>query len=160
MTISIISLLMVMSFNIGPSIGAFVPVQEENGPWGTSFLFGVAARYGFSFIDLEADLQFTEMSIDPDSSRGFDYSMIPFSLGISREILGLRLGTGGALYSIEATLEADEGFSAVWKGTFPGIYLSIGKDMSLLSHVGNLSARFNFIDFDGIWIGLSGSFFF
>ena len=105
-------------------------------------------------------MQFTELNINPDSSRGFDYSLVPFTLGASREMLGLRLGAGGALYSIEARTVIDEEFDAVWKGTYPGAYISFGKDFNLLSGTADLLAKFNIINFDGLWIGLTSSFLF
>jgi len=151
---------MILSFEIGPSVGAFVPVQDKGDPWGTSFVFGVKARYGLSLMDLDAELQFTELNIDPDSSKGFEYSMVPLSLGASRNMLGLRFGAGGALYSIEATAEIGEELSAVWKGTYPGAYISIGKDFNLFCVAADLSAKFNIINFDGLWIGLTSSFLF
>ncbi len=160
MSFFVLPLIMILSFEIGPTAGAFIPVQDKDDPWGISFIFGVKARYGLPFIDLEGELQFTELNIDPDSSRGFDYSMVPFTLGASRNMLGMRFGAGGALYSIEATREIEEELNAVWKGTYPGAYISLGKDFNLFSCTADLSAKFNIINFDGLWIGLTSSFLF
>ncbi len=160
MSFFVLPLIMILSFEIGPTIGAFVPVQDEGDPWGTSFIFGVKARYGLHFMDLDCELQFTELNIDPDSSRGFNYAMVPLSLGASRKMLGLRLGAGGALYAIEATTEIGEELNAVWKGTYPGAYISFGKDFTLFSGTADLSAKFNIINFDGLWVGLTSSILF
>lgn len=153
-------LVFLMSFEIGPTMGAFVPVQDEGDPWKTSFLFGVKARYGLSFADIDCELQFSELRIDPDSSRGFEYSVLPLTLGASRSLIGLRFGAGGAVYAIEATTVIDDEFSAVWTGTYPGAYISLGKDFSLFSGTADLSAKFNIIDFDGLWIGVTSSYLF
>lgn len=153
-------LVFIMSFEIGPTMGVFVPVQDEGDPWKTSFLFGVKARYGLPFADIDCELQFSELGIDPDSSKGFEYSIVPFTLGASLKLLGLRFGTGGALYSIEATVVIDDEFSAIWSGTYPGAYISFGKDFSLFSGTADLSAKFNIINFDGLWIGVTSSYLF
>jgi len=148
------------SFSIGPAIGVFIPIQEEDDPWGSSFLLGISARYQLAFADLEAELQFTELNIDPDSSRGFEYSMVPLSLGLNRNLAGIRTGIGLAVYTIEARQEIDDGLSAVWKGTYPGMYLSLGKDLEFIPGTACITAKFNMIDFDGLWIGLTGSYLF
>ena len=160
MLFPVLSLVLIMSFDIGPSVGAFVPVQDEGDPWRASFLLGVKARLGLQVVDIDGELQFTTLGIDPDSSRGYDYSMIPISLGASRNFIGMRFGLGGAIYNIEATADISEGLQAVWKGTFPGMYFSLGKDIPLGCAMGDLSAKFNIIDFNGLWIGLTASVLF
>ncbi|MBN2587163.1 MAG: hypothetical protein JXA64_04705 [Candidatus Fermentibacteraceae bacterium] len=157
MALSLLSLILMVSFDMGPTVGALVPVQDEGDPWRTSFVFGVKTRYGMSFADVESELLFTELGIDPDSSRGFDYSMVPLTLGLSRHIAGLRMGLGAAVYSIKAELKVDDGFSSVWEGTYPGMYISLGRGFPLLSGVADLSAKFNIVDFNALWIGLTGS---
>lgn len=160
MFLSLASLILLMSFDIGPKIGALIPVQDEDGPWGVSALFGVKSRYSFSAVDLDFELVFAELKIDPDSSEGFDYSMVPITLGLSKNTRYLRYGVGGALYPVEARTPIAEGVEAVWKGTFPGMYLSVGRDFSVGSNTADITAKFNIIDFDGLWIGLSTSFLF
>lgn len=157
MICSLLTLALFTSFQIGPAMGAFVPVQEKDDPWRTSFIFGVRARYGLSFADLESQLMFAELAIDPDSSRGFDYSVVPLTLGFSRRFAGVRAGLGGALYSIKAEMKIDDGLAAVWEGTYPGMYLSVGRDFGLLTGTADVSARFHIIDFNGLWIALTAS---
>ncbi len=160
MMFSLVSLILLMSFEIGPTIGGFIPVQDEDDPWRSSALFGVKTRYGFSSIDLDFQLLFTELGIDPDSSRGYDYTLIPLTLGLSKNTRYLRYGAGGALYSIEARNVIVEGLESVWSGTYPGMYLSFGRDFSVGSNTADVTARFNIIDFNGLWIGLTTSFLF
>ena len=160
MLFPILPLVLMMSFDIGPTVGAFVPVQDEDDPWSTSFLLGVKARLGLHALDIDGELQFTTLGIDPDSARGYDYLLIPFSLGASRNFFGIRVGLGGAIYNIEATADIAEGLQAVWKGTYPGMYFSLGKDIPLGCAMGDLSAKFNIIDFNGLWIGLTASVLF
>ncbi len=156
----IVSLVLIMSFNAGPTIGAFVPVQDEEDPWGVSALFGLKARYGFSAVDMDFQLLFSELKIDPDSSNGYDYSIAPISLGLSKNTRYLRYGAGGAIYPIEAKKVIVEGLESVWSGTYPGMYISFGRDFSVGSNTADVTARFNIINFDGLWIGLSTSFLF
>jgi len=120
-----------MSFQIGPSMGALVPVQDEGDPWRTSFVFGLKARYEAEPVDVDAELQFTQLGIDPDSSRGYDYSMVLLTAGASRTMAGVRWGLGASLYPIEARKEIGEETDAVWSGTFPGMYVLVGKDSGL-----------------------------
>jgi hypothetical protein len=160
MVFSVISVILMMSFDIGPTVGAFVPVQDEGDPWKGSFLLGVKVRYGLQIIDIDGELQFTSLGIDPDSSRGYDYSMIPLSLGVSRNFIGIRMGLGGAIYNIEAKADITEELQAVWKGSYPGMYISLGKDIPLGGPTTDLSAKFNIINFDGLWIGLTASVLF
>lgn len=160
MLFSVFPLVFIMSFDIGPTIGAFVPVQDEGDPWKTGFVLGVKARYGLQVVDIDGELQFASLGIDPDSSRGYDYSTVPLSIGVSRNFLGIRLGLGGAIYNIEARADITEELQAVWKGTYPGMYISAGKDIPLGGVTGDLSAKFNIIDFDGLWIGLTASVLF
>lgn len=160
MLFSTLSAVLLLSFDIGPTMGALLPVQDEGDPWGTSFLFGVDARYGIGCMDLESSIQFTELQIDPDSSRGFTYSMVPLTLGVGKQMGFFRYGLGPAVYSIEAKLDLAENLEAVWKGTYGGMYVDIGKDIALGSNIMDISARFNIIDFDGLWIGLTASYLF
>ena len=160
MMFSLVSLILLMSFDVGPTIGAFVPVQDENDPWETSALFGIKARYEFSAVDMDFQLLFTELRIDPDSSRGYDYSLVPLTLGLSRNTRYLRYGAGGALYSVEAKKVIVEGLESVWSGTYPGMYVSFGRDFSVGSNTADITAKFNIIDFNGLWIGLTASFLF
>jgi len=160
MLFSIASVVVLLSFNVGPVLGAFIPVQEQGDPWRTSALFGLKARYELSAVDMDFQLVFTQLRIDPDSSRGYDYSMVPVSLGLSGKAGFLRYGTGAALYSIEAKKEITEGLESVWSGTYPGMYLSFGKDFAVGSNKADITARFNIINFDGLWVGLSTSFLF
>jgi len=158
--LSIASAILFLSFDIGPSVGAFVPVQDEGDPWRTSFVIGVEARYGLKCLDIESELLFTELGIDPDSSHGYTYSMVPITLGVGKQMGFLRYAIGGALYPIEAKREIVEGLEAVWQGTFPGMYVSLGKDIAAGSDIIDLKAKFNVIDFDGLWIGLTASYLF
>jgi len=160
MFFSLLPLALMMSFEIGPTLGAFVPVQDEGDPWRTSFVLGLKARYGLSALDVESELLFTELGIDPDSSRGYTYSLVPITLGVSRNIGCLRFGAGGSLYSIEAKKELAEGLEAVWSGTYPGAYLSIGKDFTACSNRFDVTSRFNIIDFNGLWVGITASYLF
>lgn len=160
MALCTILVAMFMSFDIGPTAGALLPVQDEGGPWRTSFVLGVKARYGMGFGDLETELSFSQLGIDPDSSRGFEYSMVPFTLGISGHVAGMRAGLGAAVYTIEARLEIDDGLAAVWEGSYPGMYAAVGRDFPLISGTADLTARFHIIDFDALWIGLTGSILF
>jgi hypothetical protein len=159
-TMFVAVIVLMMSFDIGPSAGALLPVQDEGGPWRTSFIFGAEARYGFSGFDLEGEILFTELGIDPDSSRGYDYSMVPITVGIGKQLGFFRYGTGPALFPIEAKREISEELEAVWSGTFPGMYVSLGRDLQAGSNIIDLKAKFNIIDFDGIWIGLTASYLF
>lgn len=156
-SVNLLLLCLLTGFRIGPSLGALLPVQEEGDPWRTSFVFGVKARYATLPLDVEGELQFTELGIDPDSSRGYDYSMVLLSAGVSRQMAGLRWGLGGALYPIEARREIDQEMDAVWNGTFPGMYIQIGRDLLLPIGLADLSAKFNIIDFDGLWVGVTAS---
>lgn len=160
MILNLVSLILLSSFDAGPTIGAFIPVQDEGDPWQTSVVFGLKARYLFSAVDLDLQLQFTELGIDPDSSNGYEYSMVPLTLGLSRNTRYLRYGVGGALYSIEAKKVIVEGLESVWSGTYPGMYLSIGKDLDVGSNIADITAKFNIIDFSGLWVGLTASFLF
>ena len=160
MLFSTLSAVLLLSFDIGPSMGALLPVQDEGDPWRTSFVLGVKARYGAGCLDIESGLQFTELKIDPDSSRGYTYSMVPLTLGVGKQLGFIRYALGGALYNIEAKKELAEGLEAVWKGTYGGMYISLGRDFDLGSNVLDLSARFNIIDFDGLWIGVTASYLF
>ena len=150
-------LALLASFDIGPTMGALVPVQEEGDPWRTSFVFGVRARYGTAPLDVDAGLQFSQLGIDPDSSRGYDYSMVLLTAGVSRKLGGFRWGLGGALYPIEARAEINEETDAVWNGTFGGMYFQVGWDFPLPIGTLDVSSKFNLIDFDGLWIGLTTS---
>lgn len=154
------SSVLLLSFDIGPSMGALLPVQDEDGPWETSFIFGMEMRYGFSALDLEGELLFTELGIDPDSSRGYTYSMVPITIGIGKQLGFLRYAAGPALYPIEAKQDVIEGLQAVWKGTFPGMYVSIGRDIPVGASNIDLKAKFNIIDFDGLWVGVTASYLF
>lgn len=151
---------LVMSFQIGPSMGALVPVQDEGDPWRTSFVLGLKARYGTEAVDVDAELQFAQLGIDPDSSRGYDYSMVLLAAGASRTMAGVRWGLGASLYPIEAKKDIDEETQAVWNGTFPGMYVLVGKDFDLPFGTADVSSKFNIIDFDGLWIGLTGAVLF
>ncbi|MBD3278030.1 MAG: hypothetical protein GF388_07010 [Candidatus Aegiribacteria sp.] len=151
---------LILSFDIGPTVGALVPVQDEGDPWKTSFSFGLEARYGLSAFDLESEIMFTELGIDPDSSKGYTYSMVPLSVGVGKEMGFLRYGIGPALYPIEANKEIVEGLEAVWQGTFPGMYVSIGKDLPVGSNIIDLKTKFNIIDTSGLWIGITASYLF
>lgn len=151
---------LMMSFDIGPTAGALLPVQDEGDPWRASFIFGAQVRYGFSGFDLEGEILFTELGIDPDSSRGYDYSMVPITVGIGKQLGFFRYGAGPALFPIEAKRELNEELEAVWSGTFPGMYVSLGRDLQAGSNTIDLKAKFNIIDFDGLWIGLTASYLF
>lgn len=152
--------ILLMSFDIGPSAGALIPVQDEGDPWRTCFIFGLEARYGLPGFDMEGELLFTELGIDPDSSRGYTYSLVPVSIGVGKELGFFRYAAGPALYSIEARQDIAEGLQAVWKGTYPGMYVSLGRDVPVGSNYMDFKARFNIIDFDGLWIGLTASYLF
>lgn len=149
-----------MWFDIGPTMGALVPVQDEGDPWRTCFVFGMEMRYGLPNLDIEGELQFTELGIDADSSRGYTYSMVPITIGIGKQLGFLRYAAGPAMYPIEAKQDIVEGLQAVWKGTFPGMYVSIGRDIPAGSNSIDLKAKFNIIDFDGLWIGVTASYLF
>lgn len=148
---------LMLSLQIGPSLGALVPVQEEGDPWRTSLVFGLKARFEAEPVDADAELQFAELGIDPDSSRGYDYSMVLLSAGVCRNMAGIRWGLGASLYPIEASKEIDGETEAVWSGTFPGMYVLVGKDFALPFGTADVSSKFNIIDFDGLWIGLTGA---
>ncbi len=152
--------ILVMSFHIGPSVGALIPVQDEGDPWRTSFIFGVEARYQLSHFDIDGEILFTELGIDPDSSRGYTYSMVPLTLGVGKQLGFLRYSAGPALFPIEAKKDISEELDAVWKGTFPGMYVSLGRDLQVGSNTMNLKAKFNIIDFDGLWVGITASYLF
>ena len=152
--------ILIMSFDIGPTMGALVPVQEEGDPWRTCFLFGMEMRYGLPALDIEGEILFTELGIDPDSSRGYTYSMVPITIGVGKQLGFLRYAAGPALYPIEAKQDIVEGLQAVWKGTFPGMYVSIGRNIPVGSDVIDIKAKINIIDFDGLWIGLTASYLF
>ncbi len=160
MLLTIVSLILLSFFDAGPAIGALIPVKDEDDPWHTSVVFGLKARYLFSEVDLDFQLLFTELGIDPDSSHGYDYSMVPLTLGLSRNTRYLRYGAGGALYSIEAKKVIVEGLESVWSGTYPGMYLSFGRDFSIGSNTADITAKFNIIDFSGLWVGITTSFLF
>ena len=152
--------ILVMSFQIGPSAGGLIPVQEEGDPWRTSFLFGVEARYRLADFDIEGEFLITELGIDPDSSRGYTYSMFPITAGVGKQMGFLRYAAGPALFPIEAKKDISEGLEAVWKGTFPGMYISLGRDLHVGSNTLDLKAKLNIIDFDGLWVGITASYLF
>ncbi len=156
----LIGAILLMSFDIGPSVGALIPVQDEGDPWRTSFILGVEARYQLSHFDIDGEILFTELGIHPDSSRGYTYSMVPLTLGIGKQWGFLRYSAGPALFPIEARKDITEELDAVWKGTFPGMYLSLGKDLRVGSDTIDLKAKFNIIDFDGLWVGITASYLF
>ncbi len=151
---------LMLSLQVGPSLGALLPIQEEDDPWKTSFVLGLKTRYGAGPVDLDAELQFAQLGIDPDSSKGYDYSMVILTAGASRTMVGLRWGLGPALYPIEAKKDIDEETEAVWSGTLPGMYILIGKEFALPFGRADLSSKFNIIDFDGVWVGLTGAVLF
>ena len=157
---AVVSFMMLMSFEIGPTMGAIVPVQDEGDPWKPGFVIGLKTRYCFSEIDLDFQLRFTELGIDPDSSRGYNYSMIPITIGLSKNFGFMRFGAGTGLYPIEAKKEIVEGLESVWNGTFAGMYVSLGKDFAVGSNTFDLSSKFNIIDFNSLWIGLTASYLF
>lgn len=157
---ALVSLIMLMSFEIGPTMGAIVPVQDEGDPWKPGFIIGLKTRYCFSEVDLDFQLRLVELGIDPDSSRGYNYSMVPVTTGLSKNFGFMRFGIGAGLYPIEAKKEIVEGLESVWNGTFGGMYFSIGKDFYLASNTFDISSKFNIIDFNSLWIGLTASYLF
>lgn len=160
MYFSALSAVLILSFDIGPTAGALLPVQDEDDPWKTSFVLGVEMRYGLTALDLEGEILFTELGIDPDSSQGYTYSMVPITIGAGRQLGLFRYAAGPALYPVEAKQDLAEGLQAIWKGTFPGMYVSIGRDITAGSNTIDLKAKFNIIDFDGLWIGVTASYLF
>jgi hypothetical protein len=157
----IFGVILVASFHIGPTMGGLIPVQDEGDPWRTSFVFGVEARYGFSGFDLESELLYSELQIDPDSSRGFTYSMVPLTMGVGRRMGFFRYAAGPAVYAIEARKDLLEELEAVWKGTFGGMYLSLGRDIPVGSNTLSLKGKANVIKFfEGLWFGVTTTYLF
>lgn len=148
------------AFSIGPTAGGLIPVQEENGPWKASFALGLEARYGLNGFDLETELLFAELGIEPDSSRGFTYSMVPLSVGAGKRLGFFRYAAGPGIYFVEARKDIAEELEAVWKGTYAGMYLSVGRDFPAGSNLISLRTRAHIINFDGIWVGVMASFLF
>ncbi len=105
-------------------------------------------------------MRFTELGIDPDSSKGYTYTMVPVTIGLSKNFGFMRFGAGSGLYPIEARKELVESIESVWNGTFPGMYVSLGKDFALGTNTFDLSSKFNIIDFNSLWIGLTASYLF
>lgn len=140
-------------FDVGPTLGALVPIQEEGDPWRVSFLLGLKAVYGLSALDLEGDFQLSPLQIDPDSSQGYDYSLVALTAGVRKDAIGLSFSGGPALYHVEARKDLGEGLESYWEGSFGGMYLQLGKHFEVDPLLLDLSCRFNVINFEGVWTG-------
>ncbi len=151
--------ILVMSFHIGPSVGALIPVQDEGDPWRTS-----------SYSELRRDTNSATSTLtgDPLHRAGYRSRLLkgihlfhgsPYSG--SWETVGFSsVFSGTRSVSIEAKKDISEELDAVWKGTFPGMYVSLGRDLQVGSNTMNLKAKFNIIDFDGLWVGITASYLF
>ncbi|MBD3370892.1 hypothetical protein GF402_11105 [Candidatus Fermentibacteria bacterium] len=155
MSCVLVLLAVLEGFDVGPTLGALVPIQEDDDPWRVSFLLGIRGVYQLPVFDLEGDFQLSPLQIDPDSSQGYDYSLVALTAGIRKDAIGLSFSGGPALYHVEARKDLGEGLESYWEGSFGGMYVQLGKCFGVNPLLFDLSCRFNVINFEGVWTGLS-----